>query len=157
MKRGGGTDLLPGEQPGAYDAFAKQADAEDDAKWGKPTKADNARLKRDAAQRDQPPGGKKPAGSGSPPAKGPGPAARALKPVTSKFSGNDLAGGAMGALGYIIVINYLHGGLPQVRGWFAAKFLNRPYKPPAGAAGKEVGVAAPAATTLPPPQMYKNQ
>lgn len=56
-------------------------------------------------------------------------ASKAAAPVTSRFSGDDLAGAAMGALGYVLVINYLRGGLPQVKGWFAAKFLNRPYQP----------------------------
>jgi hypothetical protein len=53
-----------------------------------------------------------------------------VAPVTARVGSDDLAGVVVGMLGYIVVINYLRGGLPAVRGWFAAKFLNRPYTGP---------------------------
>lgn len=72
----------------------------------------------------------------------------------SKFSSDDLAGAVMGALGYIIVINYLRGGLPQVRGWFAAKFLNRPYKAAATPGGEKSATST--TPTTPPNTNVKN-
>lgn len=42
---------------------------------------------------------------------------------------NDSAGWVLGLLVYALALNYLRGGAPQAKGWIAAKFLNRPYKP----------------------------
>jgi hypothetical protein len=44
---------------------------------------------------------------------------------------NDGAGFVLGLVGYGLFINFLRGGRAQARGWVAAKFLNRPYTPPA--------------------------
>lgn len=79
---------------------------------------------------------------------------KVASPVMSKFSSDDLAGAVMGALGYIIVINYLRGGLPQVRGWFAAKFLNRPYKAAATPGGEKSATST--TPTTPPNTNVKN-
>lgn len=38
---------------------------------------------------------------------------------------SDGAGFVLGLIGYALLANYLRGGTPQVRAWFAAKFLNR--------------------------------
>lgn len=51
-----------------------------------------------------------------------------------------ISAGVLGVLGYALVVNYLHGGWPQVKGWLAAKFANSPYTP---------APAAPATTAVP--------
>jgi|GEM_PF-3174012 len=40
-----------------------------------------------------------------------------------------LAGFVLGMIGYAVAINLVHGGPAQVKGWFGAKFLNKPYLP----------------------------
>ena len=104
---------------------------------------------KDPAQRN-PPSTRQSAGPGrssSSSGQGNGWASRAaggtVRSLTSSVDTDDLAGLVMGMLGYVIVINYLRGGLPQVKGWFAAKFLNRPYT--AAAATTATGVGTPTA------------
>jgi hypothetical protein len=60
---------------------------------------------------------------------------------------NDGAGFLLGLVGYALLLNYLRGGLPAVRGWFAAKFLNIPYT-------GELGDLAPAAPAAPASQTF---
>lgn len=43
------------------------------------------------------------------------------------------AGLVLGAIAYALVVNFLRGGMPAVKGWFAAKFLNHPYTGPLNA------------------------
>lgn len=50
----------------------------------------------------------------------------------------------LGVLGYAVIVNYLHGGWPQVKGWLAAKFANVPYAPAATAAAKTPAPSSPA-------------
>lgn len=38
-----------------------------------------------------------------------------------------LAGFILGMVGYAVAINLIHGGPAQVKGWFGAKFLNKPW------------------------------
>lgn len=38
-----------------------------------------------------------------------------------------LAGFILGMVGYAVTINLIHGGPAQVKGWFGAKFLNKPW------------------------------
>lgn len=40
------------------------------------------------------------------------------------------AGFVLGLVAYALLLNYLRGGIPAVRGWLAAKFINRPYHGP---------------------------
>lgn len=66
---------------------------------------------------------------------------------------NDGAGFVLGLIGYAILVNYLRAGVPGVRAWTAAKFLNRtsgagkavaatPSQPSAPAAAQIRGVGA---------------
>lgn len=52
-----------------------------------------------------------------------------------------LSGAVIGLIGYALLSNFIAGGFPQVKGWFASKFLNKPYT---------VNVAANAGPTLTP-------
>lgn len=38
------------------------------------------------------------------------------------------AGFLLGLVGYALLVNFMRGGLPQVKGWIGAKFLNKPYQ-----------------------------
>lgn len=42
---------------------------------------------------------------------------------------SDGSGFLLGLIGYALVLNYIRGGPAAVRGWFAAKFMNKPYQP----------------------------
>jgi hypothetical protein len=53
---------------------------------------------------------------------------------------NDGAGFVLGALVWALVLAYLRGGPPMVKGWLRAKFLNKPYQAGSGDAGA-VGAA----------------
>ncbi|HEV8675022.1 MAG TPA: hypothetical protein VGX21_13325, partial [Methylomirabilota bacterium] len=53
---------------------------------------------------------------------------------------NDGAGFVLGALLWALVLAYLRGGPPMVKGWLRAKFLNKPYQAGTGDAGA-VGAA----------------
>lgn len=44
----------------------------------------------------------------------------------------------LGVIAYTVALQFVQGGVSQVRGWFAAKFLNRPW---GGAGGGNVGPA----------------
>lgn len=57
-----------------------------------------------------------------------------------------LAAGVLGLVGYAIAVNFLHGGWPQVKGWFGAKFFNTPYTAATGTTSA-IGVAAPVASS----------
>jgi hypothetical protein len=57
------------------------------------------------------------------------------------------AGLLLGAIIYANVVNYLRGGLPAVRGWWAAKFLNKPYSGPISGARAAPAASTAAATT----------
>jgi hypothetical protein len=38
------------------------------------------------------------------------------------------AGFLLGLVGYALLVNFMRGGMPQVKGWIGAKFLNKPYQ-----------------------------
>ncbi len=59
-----------------------------------------------------------------------------------------VADAVLGLVGYAALINLIHGGPAQLRGWFGAKFLNRPWHPATTATTAET--TAPA-TTAPAP------
>lgn len=67
---------------------------------------------------------------------------RALRRYLDKTSrssvGGTVAGGALGALAYFVGVAFLRGGWPGVKGWFAAKWLNKPPPIPAGAVKAKV-------------------
>lgn len=42
--------------------------------------------------------------------------------------GDEGAGFLLGLFAWTIALNYLRGGLPQAKGWIAAKFINKPYE-----------------------------
>lgn len=62
----------------------------------------------------------------------------------AKQTANSVSGFVIGALIDVLFIQYMHGGLPQLKAWLAAKFLNRG----AGGAGAELGRIL---GTVPPP------
>ena len=69
---------------------------------------------------------KTPAAPKAPP---PPPAAPAPAAAGSSLPGTDagsggVAGFALGLVGMAVLVNFMRGGTPQVRRWFAAKFLN---------------------------------
>lgn len=66
-----------------------------------------------------------PAAAPSPP---PSPAPRVPSTSSTSSTGGNGAGVLLGMLGYAVLVNFLHGGPAQVRGWMAAKFLNKPYQ-----------------------------
>lgn len=55
------------------------------------------------------------------------------------------AGIVLGVFGWALAVNYLRGGMPQVRGYLSAKFLNKP-----GSSGGTVASGAGAAATWKP-------
>lgn len=58
-----------------------------------------------------------------------GQTASATRSILSARSPGSVAGVILGLAGYAIIINYVRYGWPGVRGWFAAKFLNKPFNP----------------------------
>lgn len=80
---------------------------------------------------------------------GPGRAAKGGAPNPSRPGVSAGKGGAaesgagviLGMIGYALVINYLRGGYPAVRGWFGAKFINKPYTGGLAKTGPAIGVA----------------
>ena len=52
------------------------------------------------------------------------------RPIVSfqQWSTNDASGFVLGALAWILVIQYLNGGVPGVKNWLRAKFLNKDAK-----------------------------
>lgn len=95
------------------------------------------------------PAAKAPAPAKAPAApKDPPPAAPEPARVGSGLPGADagsggVAGFALGLVGMAVLVNFMRGGTPQVRRWFAAKFLNVTTGAPA--AGGSATKAAPAA------------
>jgi hypothetical protein len=61
------------------------------------------------------------------------------------------AGAVCGLLGAALLVNWLEGGWPQVKGWLGAKFLNKVPSAPAAAATTSVTVATPAPAAVVPP------
>ncbi len=69
------------------------------------------------------------------------------KPTTSSGSGvQEGAGFLLGLFLYALFINYLRAGPAGVRGWLAAKFLNKPVGAPTSSTAKPTAAAAPAGT-----------
>lgn len=64
---------------------------------------------------------------------------------------SDGAGLLLGMVAYALLINYLKGGAPQVRGWLAAKFINKPYTVPSSGPGSVITPAAPSPQFYTPP------
>jgi hypothetical protein len=67
----------------------------------------------------------------------------AARPAARRGGGglvDDGAGFILGLVAYALLVNYLRGGVPAVRGWLAAKFINRPYM---GASAGSPAQAAP--------------
>lgn len=118
---------------------------------------DDASAEREAKTtgRARQPSGPAAGPAGTERSRGPaGPTSRAGAGAGSSLGGRLLGGGGpldsgagllLGAILYANVVNYLRGGLPAVRGWWAAKFLNKPYRGPL-AASKYSGAASNAAT-----------
>lgn len=50
--------------------------------------------------------------------------------LAGKLNADSGAGLVLGMIAYALAINYLRGGLPAVKGWFGAKFLNKAYQGP---------------------------
>lgn len=95
-----------------------------------------------------PEGGDQPTPAPTPPGAGAGSSSgRSWRPKPPKA--DSAAGFLLGLALYPLVINYMKGGLPAVKGWFAAKFLNRPYN---AAPAAPTAAAAPQANTANPQQ-----
>ena len=58
------------------------------------------------------------------------PDAAPARPARSSSGGaaQEGAGFLLGLFAYALLLNYLRGGVPQVKGWLGAKFLNKPYR-----------------------------
>lgn len=85
-------------------------------------------------------------GGGSGPGRGPGfgsggPSLLSRGGAKASSAGQSGAGIILGMVAYAVIINYLRGGAPAVRGWFAAKFTNKPYGGNLTKAGPPLGVA----------------
>jgi hypothetical protein len=78
------------------------------------------------------------------PAGAPASASRPSSPASARSAPSvawvpkDAAGFVLGLIGYALFINWVQGGLPQAKGWIAAKFINKPY----GGSSTGGGVAA---------------
>jgi hypothetical protein len=64
-------------------------------------------------------------------------------PRVGQQAADDGAGFLLGVLAWTLTLNYLRGGLPQAKGWLAAKFLNRPFTGTVAAPLKPTRPAAP--------------
>ncbi|HLY84811.1 MAG TPA: hypothetical protein VKQ71_17635 [Acidimicrobiales bacterium] len=110
---------LAGERPGFYDdpldeqAYQAGRDARD-ASARSPSDA-SSRARGDGSRRGPRSPASSPSRAGSPTGSSPG----------RLVSGQDGAGVLLAFVGYAVAINFLRGGAPQVRRWFAAKFLNQ--------------------------------
>lgn len=145
-KAASGAPLKPREQ--LTGTFGDEGDPAVEARWGQPSKADQAGMKGQARGRDQAyaqaykagqadaakPASKGPTGSG----KGSDarfhptgliPGGRPL--VSGGGAVDEGAGFLLGLFVYALGVSYLRGGTAGVRSWLAAKFLNRTTAPPA--------------------------
>lgn len=114
-------ELAPSYQLGHSDARAQIAEREGSSSTGGSTRS---------AARSGSAGGRS-ATSTSTGATSSNPGAGILSRLTSGSTPLDSGAGLLlGAILYANVVNYLRGGLPAVKGWYAAKFLNRPYTGP---------------------------
>lgn len=59
-----------------------------------------------------------------------------------KLTANDGAGFLGGLLLYVLALNYLRYGKDGVKGWLAAKFVNRPWSPPDDSGAEDGGSAS---------------
>lgn len=92
----------------------------------------------DAGLADAKAEGRQPAQPGPVPVPGPTPPAGPGRAHSTADSG---AGILLGMVGYVIVVNFLRGGFPAVKGWFGAKFVNKAYTGTLAKAGPPTGVA----------------
>lgn len=151
-----------------------------DPTFGPPTKADQAALKRrarqsDAAQRQHyesedaradGAGGRSPGrggatgpGAGSPRQARPTNLMRGRSVVAGGSAAEEGAGVLLGLVLYALLLSYVRYGPDGVRGWVAAKFLNKPYGPAVASAPPPIsqGLQLPpshTATPVTPPTSY---
>ena len=103
-----GADLDPSYPPDLQDAWEA----------GRSEAATRARAPQEQILTDEGPG---PAPA---PSRSGGPGARPTSTATVSQQG---AGLFVGLIAYALLVNYIRGGTPQVKGWLAAKFMNKPY------------------------------
>jgi hypothetical protein len=71
--------------------------------------------------------------------------ARSTRSVLGGRSPGSASGLVLGLAGYAIVINYIRWGTPGVKGWFSAKFVNKPFTAPGTKSATILPFKAPAA------------
>lgn len=109
---------------GARDSYAAQMRSEGtDPDTGAPLEATSSSRPSSSASNGGPVARLRRARLGSGVATG----GRATAGLVSGKAPPSLAAGLLGVIGYAVLVNYLHGGWPQVKGWLGAKFANTPY------------------------------